>query len=130
VVSGVRPYSATSAAAILTVFPGNAWFRSITTGNINDPNTWEVSYDGRAPDNFGSSVCAGGRQLDQHHRQSGHTVINAANARLDQVVVCRRPNHCQHGNHLTLNNGPGTALTAGTVDVTGTLSFLPALRNR
>ncbi len=123
VVSACGPTAATSAAATLSVYPATARFRSIASGNLNDPNTWETSYDGGGTWTTPALYAPTDINSTNITVLNGHTVINTANARLDQVVVQAGGQIAVNtGTTLTLTNGPGTALDiSGTVDVTGTL---------
>jgi len=96
---------------------------SIASGNLSDPNTWEQSYDGGVTWTNPAAYAPTDVNSTNVTIQNGHTVVNSANTRLDQVIV-------QTGGQLgintattlTITNGPGTSLDiSGTVDVTGSL---------
>jgi hypothetical protein len=117
--------SATSAAATLGVYPGNAIFWSISSGNISDPNIWEASYDGGITWTSPALYAPTDVNSTNITVRSGHNVVNSVNWQLDQVVV-------QAGGQITINtnttltiaDGPGTDLDIfGTNDVTGTLKI-------
>jgi hypothetical protein len=123
VVSACGPTTATSATATLSVSPGTARFRSIASGNLSDPNTWEASYDGGSTWTTPAGYAPADINSTNISVQNGHNVTNAGNARLDQLVVQAGGQlTVKTGTTLTLTNGPGTALDiSGTVDVIGTL---------
>ena len=118
--------SVTSAAATLNVYPGTAKFQSITSGNINDPNTWQESFDGGATWTTPALYAPADVNSTNIIVQTGHTVVNTVNARLDQVVVQSGGQiTVNSGTTLTITNGTGTDLDIyGTVDVIGAMSIV------
>ena len=118
--------SATSGTATLNVYPGNAWFRSIASGNINDPNTWEQSFDGGSTWTTPAVYAPVDVNSTNVTVRNGHTVANNVNIRLDQIVVQAGGQIAiNSGTTLTITNGPGTDLEiSGTVDVAGALNIV------
>jgi hypothetical protein len=118
--------SVISGTATLNVVPANARFRSIASGSISDPNTWELSYDGGNTWTTPASYAPADANSTNIIIQSEHTVVNTVNTRLDQVVVQAGGQiTINSGTTLTIANGTGTDLDiAGTVDVGGTLAIL------
>ena len=116
--------STTTAAATLTVMPGNAWFESASSGNVDNPGTWQVSYNGGATFNAAQyfPVAANSTNITI---QNTHVVTVESNAVLDQVVVRAGGEIVVNTNiTLTVTNGTGTDLDiSGTVDITGTLKI-------
>jgi hypothetical protein len=118
--------SVTSGAATLNVYPGNAMFRSIASGNINDPNTWEQSFNGGSTWTTPALYAPVDVNSTNVTVRSGHTVANNVNTRLDQTVVQAGGQiTINSGTTLTITNGPGTDLDiSGTVDVAGALNIV------
>ncbi len=117
--------SVTTAAATLSVLSSNAWFKSVQSGNVDDPNTWQVSYDGGASFNPAQypPVAASSTNITV---QNTHIVTVESNSVEDQLVVQAGGKLVINTNiTLTVTNGTGTDLDiSGTVDVTGTLNIL------
>ena len=116
--------SVTSSPAVLNVYPGNAIFYSTTSGNLNDPNSWEQSYDGGNTWTSPALYPPSAANSTNITVLNGDTVVNTANSQLDQVVV-------QAGGQITVNTGTTLTIAAGagtdldvsgTVDVSGTLT--------
>jgi hypothetical protein len=117
--------SATTAAATLTVLSGNAAFQTAQSGNIDDPATWQASYDGGVTFNpaLYPPVAVNSTNILV---QTGHTVTCESNTLWDQVMVQAGGQLLVNTNiTLTITNGLGTDLDIfGTVDVTGTLNII------
>jgi hypothetical protein len=122
-VSACGPTTATSAAATLSVFPANAFFQSINSGNLNDPNTWEVSYDGGTTWTNPATYTPNDGNSTNVVIQSGHTVTSTANSRQHHVIVQSSGQVTVNASTtLTITNSPGNALDVkGTIDASGTL---------
>jgi hypothetical protein len=117
--------SVTNVPAALTVNSGNAAFRTAQSGNIDDPNTWQVSYDGGGSWNAAlyPPVAVNSTNILV---QNAHIVTCETNTVWDQAVVQTGGQLLVNTNiTLTITNGPGTDLDIfGTVDVTGTLNII------
>jgi hypothetical protein len=117
--------STPTAAATLTVSSGNAAFRTVQSGNIDDPNTWQASYDGGGSWNAAlyPPVAVNSTNITV---QNGHIVTCETNTLWDQVMVQAGGQLLVNTNiTLTITNGSGTDLDIfGTVDVTGTLNII------
>lgn len=121
VVTACGPTMATSGTATLSVFPANAKFISVNSGNINDPNSWEVTYDGGLT--FTNPALYPPADINSTNVtvQNGFTVANANNTRLRNVIVQSGGQiSVNSGTTLTITNNPGLD-NSGIVDVTGTL---------
>src|SRR5690349_18718907 len=111
----------------LTAFAQNGNFRSLASGNWNDPNSWERDSDGDgsfedSPSDF-SPVAADGTIVIRN----GHTITVTATVSVDEITI-------QSGGIVTVNNGfswslangSGDEITlnaGGTINNNGTINF-------